>query len=269
MLQRLGKHRTHGMKTLALPALAFACVLCAGLAPAPALAGSDLAKEKRWAEQVVDSLLDGEALMLHDGKTPFLGIFTQAEAPQPTGLIILHGIGVHPDYPEVINPLRVGLAERGWSTLSLQLPILPNEASGEDYAPLIPDALPRIRAGVEHLRGAGYEKIVIVAHSMGAFMSAYALAAPPAHLNGRVHGFVAIGMGPAGIDHLAQINTPMLDLYGGDDLPGVVDYAPERKDASAHNPDYTQLAAPGADHFFNGHEEAMVDHVAQWLRARF
>ena len=39
---------------------------------------SDLAKEKRWANQVVDSLMDGEAEMLNDGNSEFLGIYTQA-----------------------------------------------------------------------------------------------------------------------------------------------------------------------------------------------
>lgn len=247
--------------TLLSICLACALAVCAG----GATAGSDVAKERRWAEQVVDALLDGEALMLRAGDTEFLAILTEAEVPRPAGLIVLHGIGVHPDYPEVVNPLRVGLAERGWSTLSLQLPILPNEAQSEDYAPLIPDALPRIRAGVEHLRGLGHQKIVVVAHSMGTVMSGYALAADPAHID----GFVAIGMGPNGVEYLARIDMPVLDLYGGDDLPGVLDYAPDRKDAAARNGDYTQTVVAGADHFFNGHEEAMVGRVEGWLAERF
>ena len=44
----------------------------------PVLA-SDFAKEQRWADQVVDSLLDGEAVWLEADSHRFLSIFTPAE----------------------------------------------------------------------------------------------------------------------------------------------------------------------------------------------
>ena len=40
---------------------------------------SDLEKEKRWADQVADSLLDGEAVMLNDGTSDFMAIDTRAD----------------------------------------------------------------------------------------------------------------------------------------------------------------------------------------------
>ena len=45
-------------------------------------------------------------------------------------MIILHGRGYHPDWAEVANPLRVGLAE-GWNTLSLKMPVLDVYGAGE------------------------------------------------------------------------------------------------------------------------------------------
>ena len=39
-----------------------------------ALFASDLEKEKRWAEQISDSLFDGEAIELNDGTNDFLAI---------------------------------------------------------------------------------------------------------------------------------------------------------------------------------------------------
>ncbi|MGK0271361.1 MAG: hypothetical protein ACI88H_002019 [Cocleimonas sp.] len=74
---------------------------------------SDLDKEKRWAEQISDSLLDGEAIKLNNGTHEFLAIETQADDASELGVIILHGIGIHPDWPAVIQPLRVDLAEAG------------------------------------------------------------------------------------------------------------------------------------------------------------
>jgi hypothetical protein len=49
------------------------------LAFSTSLQASDLAKEKRWADQVVDAILDGEAIWLNDGSSDFLGIYTEAE----------------------------------------------------------------------------------------------------------------------------------------------------------------------------------------------
>jgi hypothetical protein len=37
-------------------------------------------------------------------------------------------MGAHPDWPEVIQPLHSGLPESGWTTLSVQMPILANDA---------------------------------------------------------------------------------------------------------------------------------------------
>lgn len=222
---------------------------------------SDLQKEKRWREQIVDALLDGEAIDLNDGQHDFLAIYTEGEGKPKTGVILMHGIGIHPDYPTVINPLRVGLAERGWSTLSLQLPILPNEAENKDYLPLVPQAAPRVRAGVEYLQKAGLKHIIVVAHSMGTTMAVHALKENAADID----GFIVIGMGPAGIGNLKAIKVPVLDLYGENDLAGVVSNASRRRTAAASNKHYTQIMAKDADHFFNGQEEELIRLVASWL----
>lgn len=55
---------------------------------------SDLSKEKRWAEQIEDALLDGEPVTLNDGVNDFFAIDTTAENPNSTAIILLHGIGV-------------------------------------------------------------------------------------------------------------------------------------------------------------------------------
>jgi hypothetical protein len=226
------------------------------------LQASDLDKEQRWREQVVDAIFDGEAIDLNDGQHDFLSIYTEGNEENLTGVIIMHGIGIHPDYPTVVNPLRVGLAEKGWHTLSLQLPILPNEAESKDYAPIIPEAVPRIKAGIEYLKQQGMKKIAIVAHSLGTWMAGYALQ----HGDIRPVAYVAIGMDNPSIESIPAINIPMLDLYGENDLPHVVDNAAKRKSAAGHNQNYTQVMTKGADHFFNGLEPQLINLVDGWLQ---
>ena len=231
---------------------------------------SDFEKEKRWAEQVVDSLLDGEAHYLNDGKNDFLSLVTEnSEGFSSLGSVIIHGTGVHPNWSDVIQPLRVGLTEEGWHTISIQMPVLSNDASHDDYTVVFPEAPARIDSAVNYLKKElGVKRVVLIAHSLGSSMTAYYLS----QQNAAVDGFVAIGMGAGGkhpnrdnIAFLKSINLPMLDLSGSEDLDSVVKSNNARKTSQIHNAAYTQIIEPGADHFFDGEEEALLNHVTNWL----
>ena len=196
---------------------------------------SDLAKEKRWADQVVDAIIDGDAVWLDDRKSKFLGIYTEAEEASKRAVIVMHGTGIHPDWQQVVQPLRVGLTEQGWNTLSIQMPILANEAEHEDYAPLYDEVAPRIEAAIAYLKGNNAKQIVLIGHSQGASMAAYYLSKKKQDVN----GFVAIGLSGYGSDvrmngarSIEKIKIPMLDLYGDEDLEGILASTKARKVAA-------------------------------------
>jgi pimeloyl-ACP methyl ester carboxylesterase len=239
----------------------------------PAAYGSDLAKEQRWADQIVDSLIDGEAEWLEAGDVRFLAIHQEADEPGGRAALVLHGIGVHPNWPQVVYPLRTGLPAEGWSTLSLQMPVLPNEAQDADYAPLFDEVSPRIEAGVAFLKEQGAQRVVVVAHSLGAAMAARHLATHP----GEIAALVAVGMSGARPDprmdnvaSLEQIRIPVLDVYGQHDLAQVLESGAERAAAAARagNPGFTQVQIPEADHFFDGHSQTLLEVVVDWLDAQ-
>jgi len=236
---------------------------------------SDLAKEKRWHDQISDSLLSGETCELKAGDTAFTGIYTEAE-PGPTGrlVILVHGIGVHPDWPDVIHPLRTGLPAHGWSTLSIQMPVLANDAPLKDYLPLFDEAGPRLKAAVDYAHQQGAKTVVIVAHSLGASMAARYVADNP----GGVNGLVIIGMSVITLDDkmngaraLEKITLPVLDLFGSRDLDAVLKSGDTRARAAhkAGNKDYRQLQIEGADHFFVGVEDELVRRTYGWLKSHY
>ena len=231
---------------------------------------SDLAKEKRWADQVVGSIMDGDAVMLDDGTSEFLGIYTEAAEDKGRAVIVMHGTGIHPDWQQVVQPLRVGLTEHNWHTLAIQMPVLHNEAEYIEYAPLYDEVAPRLEAAIKYLKDNGAKNIVLVGHSQGASMSAYSLS-KNSH---DVTGFVAIGMGVYAADErmntinaLGKIKIPMLDMFGSEDLEAVMSSIDERAAAAkkAGNNDYTQVKVPGANHMFDGKDDALVEAVAGWL----
>ena len=70
-------------------------VFCLGLGLA--VSASDVEKEGRWAEEVVDQLFDGEPVWLLTDSVRFLGLHVVPESEHGGGLLILDGRGVHPD----------------------------------------------------------------------------------------------------------------------------------------------------------------------------
>lgn len=231
---------------------------------------SDTAKEKRWEEQIVPGLLVGTAIKLKAAGTPFLALYAPNTYKQTYGgVILIHGSGANPAWPQIIEPLRTDLPEHGWTTLSLQMPILPNEASLKDYLPLMPEAPERIKAGVDYLKSKGVKNIVIIAHSLGTTMANIYLANKP---DPAVHAYIAIGMSnpfPKKYNNaiaLSKIRMPILDLYGSQDLDTVLAFAKARATAARQvNKNYRQVEIQGADHFFTDMQDTLIERVRGWL----
>lgn len=233
---------------------------------------SDRAKEQRWADQIVDFLVVGEAVWLSDDAGKFLGLFTEPSAePAKGAVIVVHGLGAHPDWQDVVAPLRAGLPEHGWATLSVQMPILANDADPSEYGPLFAEVPGRLDAAVAYLKEHGYDNIVVAAHSLGTAMTASYLA-QQGKASGDIAAFVAMGMRDGhGNDprmhtaaFLKDIAVPMLDLYGAQDNEAVQS-ATVRRSAGKAQGTYEQTEVPGTDHFFRGKSDRLVEIVAQWL----
>ena len=231
--------------------------LISGLASAQT--DPDYAKESRWASFVEDGLMDGEVVWIKNGDREFLTILTESESDSNKVAIVMHGLGVHPDWTGVIQPLRVSLTEQGYHTLSIQLPVLANGIPGNEYKPLWGDADKRIKASIEYVKSLGKSPDLLLAHSYGTRMARHYLAGNPDH---PFKKFIAIGMGDA--SGLSAINIPTLDLYGTEDLDSVLTTVKQRQDASSHNAGYVQKQIQG-DHFFNDQNELLTQTVDAWL----
>jgi pimeloyl-ACP methyl ester carboxylesterase len=193
----------------------------------------------------------------------FLAIYTEAPNAR-AAVIVVHGMGVHPDWA-LIGALRSGLAEVGYSTLSVQMPVRAATGLGEEYPGLFPDAAGRLQAAVEFLKSKGYGKIALVAHSMGARMSNYFLARSPAGID----AWVAIGISNGDYTNVSQLNVPILDIYGERDFPQVLQKAAARETVLRRLKGSAQIEVAGADHYFAGKEDELVKQVRQFLDRRF
>lgn len=224
----------------------------------PAMA-SDLAREKKWADEILPAVLVGDPVWLElPNKHRFLGLYAEAAKPK-AAVIIVHGIGVHPDHG-LISPLRQRLVDAGYTTLSIQMPVLQADAKGDDYLPLFDEAALRMEKAADFLKAKGYRKIGLVSHSLGSRMSYRYLSSRPAS---PVGAWVAISLSP--VEDMSKLKVPVLDLYGQHDLPPVLKNAPARAPLLKARAGSRQQQIAGADHFFEGKDDVLVEAVQGFL----
>lgn len=237
----------------------------------PSLFASNLEKENRMREQVADYVLDGDVVMLKDGNHEFFSIYMEPELPAKGAVIIMHGRGYHPNWPELVFPLRTGLPEHGWHTLSIQMPVLDNDSTFYDYLDIVPEAFPRIEAAINFLKQKKISNIVLLAHSCSVHMSVAWLHKFPNH---GATAFVGVGMGSTDKGQpmlkpfpLEDFQIPVLDIRGEYDYPAVKGFAPDRwkRIKQAGHPKSSQQMVPDSDHYFTSRGDALLLQVADWL----
>ena len=236
---------------------------------------ADLQREKRMADEIIDVILDGDAVFLEANNHQFLSIYTEAEEAKGVA-IILHGRGFHPDWQDTVNPLRIGLTEFGWNTLSVQMPVLEKEAKYYDYLPLFPEAIPRIDAAIDYVREQGNKKVVLVAHSCGAHMAmAWVRAWSDAKDSKKIDAYVGLGMGATDYQQpmlqpfpFEKLTIPVLDVYSENDYPAVLKAVPERLSRlkASGNVKTSQIMVKGTDHYYGEKGEELTQLIAQWLQ---
>lgn len=254
-------------------------------------------------EQIAAAVTMGQAQWLEAGGERFLGIYTKAATPSPLGAaIILPGLSASPDCPDVIAPLRKGLPNYRWSTLSIQLP---TPAQGSDgvwqLEPYFTASLNRIQAAIKFLEQQGITNIALIGHGLGA-------AAAEVSVSGKdplkVAAFAGISLGvpqrsgpaPYQPDLFENIHVSTLDIFGGRDLDEVTQTAaarlaaaqrggfvsPNHHDFARQHPSasprllpsteqkdlivYSQLQVMGADYRFRGAEQTLLSRIAGWLK---
>lgn len=282
ILPAMGINKTHinnGNKSVdylrLLHYLTFLFTLFASELHAEVASGPDYARELRLHNEIADSIVVGEAVTLQANKHNFLGIYTESDADKVLGAaIIMHGRGLHPDWPGLTSPLRQDLPEHGWHTLSIQMPVLPMGKEYVDYLPLLPYSHNRINAAIHFLREQGAEKVVLIGHGCSVHMSmSYFKKSPIRDFD----AFIGIGMGATDERQpqfeawpLATLDFPVLDIFGSKEYSAVKERAATRFSAirKAGHPDSRQVEIHGGDHFYSTDTsyEQFKQALTEWLQ---
>jgi len=232
---------------------------------------SDLDREKRLADEIVrGGLIDGEPVFLETKEHSFLTIYTETEnTPKNEAVVIIHGRGLNPNEKNVAYPLRTQLAEQGWDTLSIQMPVLAKGSGFNDYSQILPEAAPRIEQSIQFLKERKYKKIHLIAHSCGSQMVMSWV--EKKGFNG-FNSLTVISMGTENYRDqsgqswpLNKVKVPILDIYGSKDF--IAENAPKRLKLikKAANAESEQLMILNAEHMFENHSHELVNSISTWL----
>jgi pimeloyl-ACP methyl ester carboxylesterase len=235
----------------------------------------DYAREDRMIAEIEDAVMDGdvEYLPLKGDKEVF-SIYMEPDVDKPKGgVIILHSRGYHANWSSTIKPLRVGLAEKGWHTLSVQMPVLEKSAKYYDYVSVFPYSHERIDAALSFYKQRGVDNVILVSHGCGAHMS---MSYFDKYGDEKINAYVGIGMGATDYKQkvikrfpLDIMLKPVLDVYGENDFPGVIRLSESRQNLMdvAANTKSAQMVIKGADHYYkeNGTAQVLTNTIDAWL----
>ena len=229
----------------------------------------DFEREKRWADEVVPGLVVGDAVLIKAASNrEFLALYTEPAKPNPAlpAIVLAHGVGVHPDFG-IIGILRAKLADLGYVTLAIQMPVQGKEATVDDYYPKVfADAGDRMAKAADWLRARGHANVVLLSHSMGAWMANAYL--DQAHETTPYKAWIVMGLTGSYSWTMRRFATPVLDIYGEQDINPVLSAVGRRKFALKESNGSKQVKIAGADHHYLGRENELVGVIDAFLRNR-
>ncbi len=241
-----------------------------------------LSREHQIAEKLAVTADADEIINLKASGGRFIGLYKRARDHEvretnngeTNGVVILvHGMGAHPDWPDVISPLRTRLTEIGWSTLSIQMPILSPEEPVAEYGKTLRLANSRIQAAVDYLHDWEIEPIVLLGYSFGAAQAANYLASNKPE---NIQAFISVSMLTQKFikpkldvyKFIGQIKIPILDIYAEEDLQDVRRGIDDRRLAANKNGNtgFQQIELQSSGHHYLGFEEILVEQIQIWLQ---
>jgi len=228
------------------------------------------ADQPDWAQQVSRTPASGKLEQLNAGGKSFYAIISERIGRLTKGhILILHGHRQHPDWADVIKPVRMMLPKYGWNTLSIELPRASKEASDKEFISLLDQSTARMLAAQALLQGKGNENIIVLAYGLGARMAVEWLSKTPrSPVNALILISMADGKKESGLDSntdLRVIKIPLLDIIAEHDSKQVRMAAIERYRSHSKNQQYRQLEILAADQYYKQHEAELVKRIRGWL----
>ena len=229
----------------------------------------DYAREKNIHNQITSYIFDSDIVELRSKLEQNFNLLA-TESSSDTSILLLHGRGLHPSEPNIIDPLRVDLINVGYNVFSLQLPVLEKGKSYNEYVKIFKYSDTRIESALNYIDS---KKIIIIAHSCGAHML---LSFIDNMGIGNISGIVLLGAGAVDKGqamktdiNLSNYKIPVLNIFAEYDHNSVKQFADVLKlqYSSSQDKYLNTLEVNGADHNYKDQTYLLIESVKKWLKA--
>lgn len=249
-----------------ISAISIIACLASGETPA-----TDVHRERQIADELGSRANPDEAIRLEASGLEFQGLYREAVSKDPGGgVILLHGRHSNQDAAAFVRPLRLGLPEHGWSSLSLAMPV-PDPDDLQGNANLLPEAVARLHSGVAFLERKNTGNIAILALDTGAWAALSYLARSP---DRAVKAAVLLDAAPASEldpppiapDTLSTIRLPVLEILSGRISARAGDDASRKRADMKPSATYRLLVLDEPDHGWQDIGDFLVNRIHGWLK---
>ncbi len=231
-----------------------------------ASAAPDRLEEARLLHPLPE-LRETQVVEIAQGEEKFSALYAPARTKTLRGAVVfLPEAGWRFD-----SPIALGLARyfpaHGFEVVSVQLPVLEQEAEKAEYLSLIEAASARLKAAVAWLKSKGSERLAAVGHGFGGLVLLKSLGQVP-----ELKAAVLLSLAwPEAADEeikalLAAVQVPVLDVYAEQDHPRVKAQAVQRFLLLKEKPYYLSFEVSAAEHHYRGQEALVARRIDGWLR---
>ena len=227
-------------------------------------------REENINNQIIEYIFDADVIKISSRIENNFNLISNQNNESKYSILLLHGRGLYPTEPNVIDPLRISFVEEGIDTYSLQLPVLDKGESYNEYKQIFKYSDARITSAINFIEP---KKLIIVAHSCGAHML---ISWAKKNNIKNLAGFILIGAGAVdknqkmvdGLDY-SIINIPILNIYGEYDHGSVKNHATIFNDVVRDKNDSVSknIEIQGSDHNHLNESNLLVDIVNSWLKS--
>ena len=228
-------------------------------------------RETNINEQIIEYIIAGDVINLSSNLEKEFNIVVNEYDESKYSILLLHGRGLYPTEPNVIEPLRTRFSNQKINTYSLQLPVLDKGKTYYDYKKIFNYSNSRISSAVEFIAS---DKLIIIAHSCGTHMLTSWINNTKDFSN--ISGLVLIGAGAIDknqfLDDIIDyeiINMPILNIYGENDHDSVKDHSLvfNKKIKKNLETKSQNIQIDNSDHNYLDHSNSLVNIVNSWLKS--
>ena len=134
----------------------------------PRIITPDYARETSLNYQSESTSFDSEFTTLLSNKGEKFNLLYHEDESEDQAILLLHGRGLYPNEPLVMNPL-IEILNKEYNVYSIQLPVLKKNATYSEYVKLFSYSDSRIKKTLNYIETTS-SKVIVIAHSCGAHM---------------------------------------------------------------------------------------------------